>query len=59
LVLSDWVSQHVARGVGGYEFLTEFVQWAAIIVSNGYDVALSSAHTRYLFVKHDRLAIAD
>jgi hypothetical protein len=47
---------------------TSHVAWAAISfsLSSGrrsssaiYDVALGPAHARYLFVKHDRLAIAD
>jgi hypothetical protein len=59
LVLPDWVTQHVAAGVGRYEFPTQFIQWSPIIVSDGYNVAPRPAHARYLFVQNDGLAIPD
>jgi hypothetical protein len=40
LVRSDWVAQHVARGVGHYELPTYFVQRATIVIGDSYDVAL-------------------
>jgi hypothetical protein len=50
LVRSDRIAQHVTSGVGGYEFLTQFIQWGAIVVRDGDDVALRSAHAWYFFV---------
>ena len=59
LVLPYWFAQHITGGVGRCQLSAQFVQWDPIIVSNRYDVALSPGHARYLFVKHDRFAIAD
>ena len=53
------VAKHVTGGVGGYEFLTYFVQWATVVVSNGYDVALCPTHAWDFFVHNDGLAIPD
>ena len=50
LVRSDWVAQHVARGVGRYELPTYFVQRATIVIGDSYDVALRPAHTRYFLM---------
>ena len=46
LVRSDRIAQHVAGGVRGYEFPTQFIQWAMIVISDSYDVALGPAHAR-------------
>jgi hypothetical protein len=46
----NWVAQHVARGVGRYELPTYFVQRAAIVIGDSYDVALRIPHARYLFM---------
>jgi hypothetical protein len=59
LVLPDWVAQHVACSVSGYEFAAQFIQWGAIAISNCYDVALGPAHARYLFMQNNGFAIAD
>jgi hypothetical protein len=50
VVLSDWVAHHVARCVGRYELTTYFVQRAAIVIGDSYDVALGPAHTGYFLM---------
>ena len=59
LVLPDWVAQHVAGGVSRYELLTQFVQRAAIVIGDSYNVALGPAHARYFFAWDDGLAVPD
>jgi hypothetical protein len=49
-LLAGWVAQHVTSGLSRYELLTDFVEWAAIVVRNCDDVALSPAHAWYFFV---------
>jgi hypothetical protein len=59
LVQPDWIAQHVACSVSGYEFTAQFIQWGAIIVRNCDDVALRPTHARYFFVQNNRFAVAD
>jgi len=49
-VLAGWVAQHVTSGLSRCELLTNFVEWAAIVVRNCDDVALSPAYAWYFFV---------
>ena len=57
--LSPRIAQHDAGAAGGREPAAQFFERPAVVVGDGNDVAPDPAHAGYLFVQHNRLAIAD